>query len=224
MSAKRHYFPAGNPIEGRGFPSFDVVIAVKPTVKVMGTAEVRRAPIGPGLRPGPRPCGWRGRPVQCAAYRPRGCDPFAQRLAHLARDDRPGQLARLRHALRVTAGCAARPGCGVTARRAAARDGALSRKRKRPSCPHLGETPPPLLAAPARNPHGPFNASSCMSRARCEYASDRSAWRRRCALETVEKAHSMTGLILSGFCQIPPLGRFALSCPPSTDARHSSAN
>jgi hypothetical protein len=52
--------------------------------------EVRRARLGPGLRPGPRrqarwggrgsarkggthPCGWRGRPGQCAAFRPGGC-------------------------------------------------------------------------------------------------------------------------------------------------------
>jgi hypothetical protein len=38
------------------------------------------------------PCAWRGRPGQCAAVRPCACDPFARRLARLARDDRPGQF------------------------------------------------------------------------------------------------------------------------------------
>jgi len=89
---------------------------------------------------------------------------FARRPVHLARDDRPGHLAeRMTHgALRRVSAVA---GCGASARRAAARDGALSRKRKRARLPrHLRRESLTSLAAMAR--HCPARSRSpCTSRA-----------------------------------------------------------
>ena len=93
-------------------------------------------------------------------------------------------------------GVRAAAGCGASARRAAARDDALSRKRKRARLPcHLRRESPSPLAATAR--HCPVRSRSpCSSRA--SFASlglGRSAWRAEGApLMTVKKILTATPL------------------------------
>jgi hypothetical protein len=115
-------------------------------------------------------------------------------MTYLARDDGPGQLAErvTRGALRRGACCG---GCGASARRAAARDGALPRERKRARLPrHLRRVSPSPLAAMAllfrlftpivlvprilrESRLGPFGLA-----------------RRRCALEDVRKVLTVPGV------------------------------
>jgi hypothetical protein len=169
--------------------------------------EVRRAPIGPGLWPGPRrQARWAGRGLQGQRRVPRsgmrstveagGASPDnARRSAPGAYDIHPAAGARgacrpARPSSRSASptvrygGAFAAVECGASLRRAAARDGALWRKRKRARLPrHLRRESPASLAV--RHGTAPLGHAR---RVRLARPSRVASWagrlaRRRCALE-----------------------------------------
>jgi hypothetical protein len=110
------------------------------------------------------PCGWRGRSVQCAAFRPCACDPFTRRLVYLRETTGQASFVRRGHARYVTAGCGLRRGAGE---RCGGQRPAPVRFRARgggPGCPATcGEAPRHPghdRAALARS----FNAPPCVPR------------------------------------------------------------
>jgi hypothetical protein len=188
-------------------PDFCTLLLSRPTATY--DREVRRAPLGPGLWPGPRRqarrvgrgsarkggsrrcflrsgfCGavrkdlrvplWVEGPTRTMRGVPTRClRPFTRRPTHLARDDRPGQLAgRMTHGA-LRRGCVLRRGAGH--RRVGQRP-ATMRYRARgsgPGCPATcGESPQhpwPLWRGTARS-----SRSSCLSCA--SFGLSQSAWR-----------------------------------------------
>ncbi len=122
------------------------------------------------------------RPGQCAAFRPGDLWSFARRSAHLARDDRPGQLAERGYPRCVTAGRGLRWGAG---RRRGGQRPATVRYRARGSGPGYPVTCGESPQHPGRHSAALLarSRSSCSSRA--FFA--RPAWAgrpgaRRCAL------------------------------------------
>jgi hypothetical protein len=112
----------------------------------------------------------------------------------------PAQLAeRVIHgALRRGAGCA---GCGASARRAAARDDALSRKRKWARLPrHLRRESPTLLAASAQNSPLVHALRACPAHHSRVSGLGRSAWRAE-------------GAPLKTYREFSPIGQHMLSTP-----------
>ena len=89
--------------------------------------------------------------------------PFAGRLAHLAGDDRSGQLAeRMTHS--AYGGVHATAGCGTSARRAAPATVRYRARGSGPGCSQPAARVPITPAAMARHSPGSFNTSPCTSR------------------------------------------------------------
>jgi hypothetical protein len=161
-----------------------------------GSAEAPRARVGPedafcGAGFAERlerifgcPCGWRGRPGQCAAFRPSYCDIFTAIGA-------PG--ARVTALAVVLAGAAAgyggdrrRPVTGGAVRGSRRAVGLASEGRGEAAAPQRrdprGEPRPPTAGHPGRS-----FPSTAPARPRCSRPGPSGPARRRCALEAVAK-------------------------------------
>ena len=130
------------------------------------------------------PCGWRGRPGQCVAFRPRGCDfpgDGATRVRLTAWSSRPGAAPGRYggHRTRPVTGAAGR---GSSARRRA------SARRARRKLPHPQRRAPALTPAAYGGPPWPLIPPP-IGHARFSRFTSRPSGpaRRRCALEAVEK-------------------------------------
>jgi len=105
------------------------------------------------------------------------CGPFARRLVRLAHDDRFGQLAPW-HMLGPLRWGARRGRGGASARGQRPAPVRFRAGGSGPGCPATCGESPATPSPPRRDaPPSSFNASSCMSRIRCEHASGRSARR-----------------------------------------------
>ena len=165
--------------------AFGLALAVRPA----GPAEAPRARVGPEdrfLRSGiaKDPCGWRGRPGQCAAFRPGRCDSLRRRRTRVsltAWSSRPGAAPG------DTAGtaCGRSPGPpGAAARHA----GGLPPIGRDESCRTANGAPPDLTPAAYGGPPWPL-ISLPVGCARFSRFTSRPSGpaRRRCALDDCEE-------------------------------------